>query len=113
MALLGLLGLGVAQVGCAHPVLLEPSVSVHTRIGHFPVYGQIGVPGPVYYGPPHVIYAPPPPPRVVHVPRVYAPGHGWGQGHDRQFKGHERKNFRHDDGGRGRGGRGHPNEWRH
>ncbi len=118
IALLGLLGLGVAQVGCAHPVWVEPSVAVHSRIGNFPVYTQIGIPGPVIYGPPpRVIYTPPPPPRVVYVPPVYAPGvygpvNGWGHGHDRHFKGHERKHFRHDDGGRGRGGGGHRDEWR-
>ena len=65
IALLGLLGLGLTQVGCAHSVV-EPSVSVHSRIGHFPVYSQVGVPGSVYYGPqPRVIYAPPPPPHAV------------------------------------------------
>ena len=124
MALLGLLGLGFAQVGCAHPVVVEPSVSVHSRMGHFPVYAQVGVSGPVVYAlPPRVIYAPPPPPRVVYVPRVYAPGayaprvyapvHGWGHGYDgrqrgheqrgQEQRGHERRHDRHDDGGRGRG----------
>lgn len=118
IALLGLLGLGLAQVGCAHPVVVEPSVSVHTRIGHFPVYAQVGVPGPVIYGPPpRVIYAPPPPPRVVYVPpvyapRIYAPVSGWGHGHDGRQRGHERKHFRHDDGGRGRNSWGHRDEWR-
>ena len=42
LALLGLLGLGLAQVGCAHPVVVEPSVTVHSRIGHLPVYTQVG-----------------------------------------------------------------------
>lgn len=104
MALLGLLGLGVVQVGCAHPVVVEPSVTVHSRIGHYPVYAQVGVPGPVIYAPPpRVIYAPPPPPRVVYVPRVYGPPHDWGHGHERRHRDH-------DDGGHGRGAwdhRGH------
>ena len=117
MALLGLLALGFAQVGCAHPVVVEPSVSVHSRMGHFPVYAQVGVPGPVIYAPPpRVVYAPPPPPRVVYVPRVYAPRvyaprvyaprvyapgayaprvyapvHGWGHGHDSRQRGHEQR----------------------
>lgn len=73
LALLGLLGLALVQVGCAHPVVVEPSVSVHSRIGHAPVYGHVGVPGPVYYAPPRVIYATPPPPRVIYVPRVHVP----------------------------------------
>ena len=112
IALLSLLGLGLAQVGCAHSVV-EPSVSVHSRIGHFPVYPQIGMPGPVIYGPPpRVIYAPPPPPRVVYVPRVHAPVHGWGHGHDGHQRAHERRHFRRDDGGFGQGGGGHREPWR-
>jgi hypothetical protein len=96
MALLGLLGLGFAQVGCAHPVVVEPSVAVHSRIGHFPVYAQVGVPGPVIYAPPpRVIYAPPPPPRVVYVPRVVTPVYGLGHGHERRW-GHERRHRDHD-----------------
>ena len=102
IALLGLLGLGFLQVGCAHPVEVTPSVTVHSRIGHFPIYTQVGVPGPeIYAPPPRVIYAPPP--RVVYVPRVVAPVHGWGHGHERRW-GHERKQ-RHQNGyGYGRGG---------
>ena len=69
LALLGMLGLGLVQGGCAHPVVVEPSVSVHSRIGHVPIYSQVGVPGSVYYAPPpRVIYAPPPPPRVIYAP---------------------------------------------
>lgn len=101
LALFGLLGLGVVQVGCAHPVVVEPSVVVHSRIGHFPVYAQVGVPGPVIYAPP------PPPPRVVYVPRVVTPVHGWGHGHERHFRGHERKHDRHDDREYRRGGWGY------
>jgi hypothetical protein len=127
LALLGLLGLGLMQGGCAHPVVVEPSVSVHSRIGHFPVYAQVGVPGPVIYAPPRVvyapprvIYAPPPPPRVVYVPQVHVPrvhvprvhvpqGHSpaqiWGHGHDRGHRGQERRQFREEERERG-GGRG-------
>jgi hypothetical protein len=102
IALLGLLGLGLAQVGCAHPVVVEPSVSVHSRIGHFPVYTQVGVPGQVIYGPPpRVIYAPPP--RVLYAPRVLPPVHGWGHGHERPW-GHERKHRHHPGDGHRRGG---------
>ncbi len=106
MALFGLLGLGLAQVGCAHPVVVEPSVSVHSRIGHFPVYAQVGLPGPVIYAPPpRVIYLPPP--QVVVVPRAYEPVYGWGHGYGRHFRGHERQHDRHDDGQYGRGGWGY------
>lgn len=118
LAWLGLLGLGLAQVGCAHPVVVEPSVSVHSRIGHVPVYSQVGVPGPVYYAPPRVIYVPPPPPRVVVVPRVHVPqGHPpmqiWGHGHDRWHRGQERRQYREDERERGGGGRGQRDQWRH
>ena len=119
LALLGMLGLGLVQVGCAHPVVVEPSVSVHSRIGHFPVYSQVGMPGSVYYDPPpRVIYAPPPPPRVVVVPRAHVPwGHPpaqiWGHGHDRGQRGHERRHDREDERDRGHDGRGHRDHWRH
>ena len=104
IAMLGLLGLGLAQVGCAHPVVVEPSVSVHSRIGHFPVYTQVGGPGPVIYAPsPRVIYAPPPPPRVVFVPRVSAPVHGLGHGSDFRQRGHDRSQYRTQHGGPVRG----------
>lgn len=122
-ALLGLLGLALVQVGCAHPVFVEPSVSVHSRIGHAPVYGHVGVPGPVYYGPPRVIYAPPPPPRVIYVPRVHVPrvhvpqahppAHIGGRDHDRGRRGQERGQFREEERERGRGGRGQRDQWRH
>lgn len=111
MALLGLLGLGFVQVGCAHPVVVEPSVSISSRIGHFPVYAQVGVPGPVVVmSPPRVIYAPPPP-RVIYAPQVYGPVYGpvygGGRGHDRRHWGHERRHPQHDE-----GGRGHRYDWR-
>ena len=109
IARLGLLGLGLTQVGCAHSVV-EPYVSVHSRIGHFPVYTQIGVPGPAIYSPPpRVIYAPPP--RVLYSPRVFVPVHGWEHGHERRW-GHERRHPQPDPGGYGRGGGGHRDEGR-
>ena len=68
--LLGLAGLALSQTGCAHPVVMEPSVVVRGRLGG-PVYGA------VTYGPPPV-WLPPPPP-VVMAPRVvvqrFRPGH--------------------------------------
>jgi hypothetical protein len=127
LAWLGLLGLGLMQGGCAHPVFVEPSVSVHSRIGHVPVYTQVGVPGPVYYAPPRVIYAPPrviyappPPPRVVHVPRVHVPrvhvpqGHPpaqiWDHGHDRGHRRQERRQLREEERERG-GWRRQRDQW--
>ena len=136
LALLGLLGLALMQGGCAHPLYVEPSVSVHSRIGHEPVYGHVGVPGPVFYGPPRVIHAPPPPPRViyvppppprvvvvpqVHVPRVHVPrGHPpaqiWDHGHNRVHRGQERRQYREEErergGDRDRDGRGPRDQWR-
>jgi hypothetical protein len=120
------LGLGLMQVGCAHPVVVEPSVTVHSRIGHVPVYTQVGVPGPVYYAPPRVIYAPPPPrvvyvpqvhvPRVhiprVHVPRAHPPAQIWDHGHNRVHRGQERRHYREEERGRG-GWRGQRDQWRH
>jgi hypothetical protein len=138
LALLGLLGLALMQGGCAHPVFVEPSVSVHSNIGHAQVYGHVGVPGSVYYGPPRVIHAPPPPPRViyvppppprvvyvpqvhvprVHVPRAHPPSQIWDHGHNRVHRGQERRQFREDERERGGGrdrdrdGRGQRDQWR-
>ncbi len=126
LALLGLLGLGLLQGGCAHPVFVEPSVRVHSGIGHAPVYSHVGVPGPVYYGPPRVIHVPPPPPRVVvvpqvhvprvHVPRAHPPAQIWDQGHNRVHRGQERRQYREEDrergGDRDRDGRGQREQWR-
>ena len=96
--LLGSLMLGLAQVGCAHPVMVEPSVVVHSRLGHFPIQAQIGVPGQVLYAPPpRVIYLPPPPPRVVYAPQIYRPAPGWQHSH-----GHDRRDDRSDGGRWGR-----------
>ncbi|WP_291914202.1 hypothetical protein [Limnohabitans sp.] len=131
LAWLGLLGLALMQGGCAHPVFVEPSVSVHSRIGHAPVYGHVGVPGPVYYAPPRVIYAPPP--RVVvvpqvhvprvhvprvheprdHVPRARPPAQIWSHEHDRGQRGQERRQLREEERERGgwRGKRDQRDQW--
>jgi hypothetical protein len=115
MALLGLLGLGVVQTGCAHPVVMEPSVVFSSQIGHAPVYAQVGVHGPVIYGPPRMIYAPPPPPRVIYAPQVYSPAPAWAYGHDRHW-GHDRhdggRHERRDDRRDGHPGHGDRDDWR-
>lgn len=94
-AMVGVVGLALAQTGCAHPVVAEPTVVVQARLGG-PVYGSIYAP---VYGPPPVLVAPPPvwmppPPPVVMAPRMMVPppayypprhhhwhghGHGWGR----------------------------------
>jgi hypothetical protein len=99
MSLLALLGLGFVQVGCAHPVVVEPSVSVSSRIGHFPVYAQVGVPAPMVVMPQAPVFYAPPPPRVIYAPQIYSP-YGWGNDHGRRHWGHERRHFKHDNGGR-------------
>lgn len=97
--------LGLTQAGCAHSVFVEPSVVVHSRVGHFPVHAQIGLPGHVIYAPPpRVIYAPPPLTRVVVVPYAFEPVVGRGHGHDGRQKGHDRRHYRQGDGEYGRGG---------
>jgi len=70
---LGLAALALSQAGCAHPVVMEPSVVVQGRLGG-PVYGS------VTYGPPPVVYSPapvwlPPPPPVLMAPRVVVPSY--------------------------------------
>lgn len=112
--LVGSLVLGLTQVGCAHPVFVEPSVVIHSRVGQFPVHAQIGLPGPMIYAPPpRVIYAPPPPPRVVFVPRVHAPVYAWGHGHDGRQRVYERRHYRQGGGEYGRGGWDRPHDGRH
>lgn len=106
VSLLGLLGLGFMQVGCAHPVVVEPSVSVSSRIGHFPVYAQVGVPAPMVVMPQAPVFYAPPPPRVIYAPPVYGPAYGWGYGHDRRSWGHDHRYSPHEGGGRGYGGWG-------
>lgn len=99
MPLFGLLALGLAQVGCAHPVMLEPSVVIHSRMGHGPVYAQERAPAPVWVMPP---------PRVIYAPQVYGPVYGWERHtdrrqehrHDRRDWGHDRRHPSHDQGGR-------------
>jgi hypothetical protein len=71
-----------AQVGCAYPVMVQPSVAVSSRVGQFPVYAQVGVPGPMVVMPPRVGYAQP-----FYAAPVYRPGPGWGYGH-RGYGGH-------------------------
>lgn len=74
MGLLGCLALGLTQVGCAHPVMVEPSVAISSHIGYPSVYAQVQVPGPMVVMPsPRAIYMPPPPPRVVYAQPMYAP----------------------------------------
>lgn len=99
MALCACLGLGFVQTGCAHDVWVEPSVVVHSRMGHVPghfpghfsVQAQVGIPGAVVFAPaPQVFYAPAPPPRVVYLPQVIAPVHVWG--HDRHRRVQEERN---------------------
>ena len=93
------LALGLMQVGCAHPVAVEPSVVISSRIGPAPVYAQIGMPPPmVVMPPPRVVYAPPP---VFYGPPVYqaSPAWGWGRGH--------RWGHGHREGLQGHGGREH------
>jgi hypothetical protein len=99
--LMGSLVLGLTQVGCAHPVFVEPSVVVHSRLGHFPVQTQIGMPGQVIYAPPpRVIYVPPP--RVVYAPQIYRPAPVWQHGHDRGDGGRwGRRDERRSHGGQG------------
>ena len=96
LALWGGLALGLAQVGCAHPVVMEPQVVVSSRMGYPQVYGQVHVPGPVVVMPsPSPIYLPPPP-RVVYAPPMYPapmyrPAPAWGYGGYREERdGHHR-----------------------
>jgi len=98
--LMGSLMLGLAQVGCAHPVMVEPSVVVHSRMGHAPVYAQERVPVPVW-----VI----PQPRVIYLPQVYGPVIGLERRneqrnvhrHDRRDWGHDRRHSSNDERVRG------------
>lgn len=93
--------LGLAQVGCAHPVVVEPSVVISSSMVYPPFYHR--APGPVVVPAPRPIYLPPPPPRVVYVPPVYAQpidrfAPGWADGgHHGARDGHRRHGY-----GRGR-----------
>jgi hypothetical protein len=129
MGLCTLLVMGFVQTGCAHEVFVEPSVVVHSRMGHMPshfpghfsVQAQVGIPGAVVFAsPPQVIYVPAPPPaRVLYLPPGMAPVHagGHGHGHDRHRRvqerrnpwgaGYERGGYRAHEGRSGGDGRGH------
>lgn len=110
--LLGSLVLGLAQVGCAHPVVMEPSVVFSSQIGHAQVYGQMGVPGAVIYGQPQVIYTPPPPPRVIYAPPVYRPLPVWGHAPEyRHGWGHDRREGGWGERRDGRRGHGDRDDW--
>jgi hypothetical protein len=109
VSVLGLLGAAFTQVGCAHPVVVEPSVAFSTHIGHASVYGQVGVPGPVIYAPaPARLYAPHVPfPRVIYGPPVYRVAPGWqGHGHGPRW-GYGRHDGGRSDHGRRDDHRGH------
>jgi hypothetical protein len=41
LAVWGSLAMGLAQVGCAHPLVVEPQVVVSSRAVYPPVYGQV------------------------------------------------------------------------
>lgn len=80
LAVWGSLAVGLAQVGCAHQVLMEPHVVVSSRSSPPPVYGPVYSHGHAHAPQPHFIVPPPrpvylpsPPPRVVYPsapPRV-------------------------------------------
>ena len=94
-AVVGVCGLALMQAACAYPVVAEPTVAVHARLGG-PVYGSVYAP---VYGPPPVVVAPQPmwgpAPAVVMAPRMMVPppayyghahrwhgqgfNHGWGR----------------------------------
>lgn len=89
MTLFGLLGLGVVQTGCAHPVVVEPQVVVHASVGYPRAYAPLVVMPRVLVAPPPVLYAPPiyrPAPWWGHQDHGYSEskhGHGYRRGHDR------------------------------
>lgn len=84
-ALLAACGLAMLQAACAHPVMGEPTVVVHARVGG-PVHGAIYAP---LYSPPPVVLAPQPlwvaPPPVFVQPRMWVPP---GHRHHHGRKGH-------------------------
>jgi hypothetical protein len=104
---LGLLGAAFTQTGCAHPVMVQPSVMIQPSVGYAQVYGhqqvypQVYGHQPVYaqpYGAARVIVMPRVVPPVVYSPPVYRPVHGfgfgghrgWGHGGHGGFGGHHR-----------------------
>ncbi len=97
--LVGVVAIALTQAACAHPVMVEPSVVVHARLGG-PVYGSVVAP---IYGPPAVVVAPRPvyvappmwgPPQVTVSPWGWGPPthrhhHRWhGQGRDHGHRHH-------------------------
>ena len=102
---LGLLGAAFAQTGCAHPMMVQPSVVIQPQLGYPPVYGRQQVYVQPYASAP-VVVMPRVVPQVVYSPPVYRPVYGYGYG----FGGHH---------GWGHGGRewhggreGHDGGWR-
>jgi hypothetical protein len=102
---LGLLGAAFTQTGCAHPVMVQPSVMIQPSVGYAQVYGHQQVYPQVYgqpysqpYGAAQVVVMPRVVPPVVYSPPVYRPvygfgygGHrGWGRGDHGGFGGHHR-----------------------
>jgi hypothetical protein len=98
---LGLLGAAFTQTGCAHPVMVQPSVMIQPSVGYAQVYGHahahrypsapvVVVPRvapPVVYGRPPLMYAPPVYVSPVRRP-VYGSGHSRYGGHE---SGHDRR----------------------
>jgi hypothetical protein len=100
---LGLLGAAFTQTGCAHPVMVQPSVMIQPSVGYAQVYGHQQVYPQVYgqpysqpYGAAPVVVMPRVVPPVVYSPPVYRPvygfgygGHrGWGRGGHEGHEGH-------------------------
>ena len=107
--LLGLFGAAFAQTGCAHPMLVQPSVMIQPQVGYPQVYGQQQVYPQVYgqpYGAASMVVMPRMAPQVVYSPPVYRPVYGYGFGGYRGYGhgGHE--------GHEGHGGFGGHGGWR-
>lgn len=102
-ALLGLLGAAFVQTGCAHPVMVEPSVVIQSRIAYPQVYGPQVVSSIGYY--PQVVVRPsvvyPPPVAPIYMPQpIRFQSYGYGQPR-LAWGGHERGGHHRHDGGRG------------
>jgi len=89
----GLVALAAVQTGCAHPVLVEPSVAIHAPGVHavitpYPAWRPpvVVAPPPVVVAPPPVAWAPYPAWRTQIRPWARPPGHEW----------RERRRFHHD-----------------
>lgn len=87
-----LLGAALVQTACAHPLVLEPSVVIHSRSA----YPQIVYPQALY---PQTVYpqTPPPPPPAVFYPQQSVQGfaHSYPQVLVRPFGGYAPPVFRH------------------